>query len=180
VTRLRSKGAVSILTFSVEDGKIPLMALEDVGVFVKWIFDHPERSTGINLEMATAQVSFSDITRAFEKVTGRKAIHRRISFDDYFPTREPYPNAPANWANIENPGQATMTWRENFTAWWKFWGGGLGATRDMALLDEIYPGRIKTVEEWMRKVDYKGAIPGSVLKDRGDLMDKVKANKGKK
>ncbi|KAK5049369.1 hypothetical protein LTR84_004298 [Exophiala bonariae] len=154
-----------------EDGKIPLMALDDVGVFVKWIFDHPERSAGINLEMATDQVSFSDITSAFTRVTGRTAIHRVISFEVYLPKREPYPNAPANWAG--NPrDEATMTWRENFTAWWKFWGSGKGATRDMALLDEIYPGRIKSLEEWMRKVDYQGGKQGTVLKDIEDLLSR--------
>src|SRR5882757_3133035 len=106
------------------------MALDDVGVFVKWIFDHPEKSTGINLEMATDQVSFSDITSTFSRVTGRKGVHRVISFEEYLPKKEPYPNAPANWAT-GLPDGATMTWRENFTAWWKFWGGGKGATRDM-------------------------------------------------
>jgi len=154
-----------------EDGKIPLVALEDVGVFVKWIFDHPERSTGINLEMATDQVSWSDITAAYTKVTGKKGIHKRISFDEYLPKKEPYPNAPANWANENtDPSLVTMTWRENFTAWWKFWGQGLGATRDMALMDEIYPGRIKSVEDWMRKVGYQGGKRGSVLKDVGDVI----------
>jgi hypothetical protein len=152
------------------------MALDDVGVFVKWIFDHPERSTGINLEMATDQVSWSDITAAYEKVTGKKGIHRRVSFEEYLPRKEPYPNAPANWASTDG-SPATMTWRENFTAWWKFWGGGYGATRDMALLDEIYPGRIKTVEEWMRKVDYRGGKRGSVLKDIGDLISRAPAKR---
>lgn len=145
------------------------MALEDVGVFVKWIFDNPDHSAGINLEMATDQVSFSDIVSAFTKVTGRKAIHRVISFEEYLPKREPYPNAPANWAG-DGRDVATMTWRQNFTAWWKFWGSGMGATRDMALLDEIYPGRIKSLEEWMRKVDYQGGKQGSVLKGIGDLL----------
>ena len=161
-----------------EDGKIPLIALDDVGVYVKWIFDHPERSTGINLEVATEEVSFLDIAAAFEKVTGGKGIHRRLSFEEYLPKREPYPNAPANWANNDGT-PSTMTWRENFTAWWKFWGQGLGAGRDMALLDEIHPGRIKTVEEWMRKVDYQGGKRGTVLKDVGDVFARAAAAKGK-
>jgi hypothetical protein len=72
-----------------------------------------------------------------------------------------------------------MTWQQNFTAWWKFWGEGLGATRDMALMDEIYPGRIKTVEEWMRKVDYQGARRGTVLKGVGDLIARYEAEQKK-
>ena len=152
------------------------MALHDVGVFVKWIFDNPEKSTGIDLEMATDQVSFSDITSTFFRVTGRKGVHRVISFEEYLPKKEPYPNAPANWATGLSGG-ATMTWRENFTAWWKFWGSGKGATRNMKLLDEIYPGRIKSLEEWMRKVDYGGGKRGSVLKNSEDLPRKLAQQK---
>ena len=150
------------------------MALSDVGVFVKWIFDNPSKSTGLNLEMATEQVSFSDITAAYTRVTGKNAIHRKLPFDKYLPKHEPYPNAPANWATglDKDTAGATMSWRENFTAWWKFWGGGKGATRDMELLDEIYPGRIKTLEEWMRKNDYRGAKGGTVLKNIEDMMAK--------
>lgn len=148
---------------------MPLMALEDVGVFVKWIFDNPERSAGIDLKMATNTVSFSDIVSTYSRVTGRKAVHRVISLEEYLPKHEPYPNAPANWAG-DGKDEASMTWRENFTAWWKFWGGGNGPARDMKLLDEIVPGRIKSLEEWMRKVDYKGARRGSVLKGIEDLM----------
>ncbi len=64
-----------------------------------------------------------------------------------------------------------MSWRENFTAWWKFWGAGLGATRDMKQLDEIHPTRIKTLDEWMRKVGYQGKAK-DVLKGFEDFRAK--------
>jgi hypothetical protein len=167
----------------IENGKIPLMALSDIGPFILWILDHPSESSKLNLEMATAQVSFSDITAAYTAVTGKKAVHRVIPFEEYAPKYEPYPNAPANWASgldMERSG-ATMSWRENFRAWWKFWGEGKGATRDMALLDGIYPERIKTVEEWMRRNEYRGARRGTVLKNIGDLMAKsANSKEGKK
>jgi hypothetical protein len=73
--------------FPVENGKMPLMAVDDCGIFVQWILDNPARSTGMNLLMASAQVSWSDITAAFTKVTGRKAFHRRISWDVYGPRK---------------------------------------------------------------------------------------------
>jgi hypothetical protein len=50
----------------------------------------------------------------------------------------------------------------------------------MALMDEIYPGRIKTVEEWMRRVDYHGAKHGTVLKGIGDLVIAKKEAEQKK
>ena len=153
------------------------MALADVGVFVKWIFDHPEKSAGIDLQMTTDQVSFSEITSTVTRVTGRKAVHRVIPLEEYLPKYEPYPNAPANWAGLPSDG-SVMTWRENFTAWWKYWGEGKGATRNIALLDEIYPGRIKTLEEWLRKVDYQGGKRGSVLKDISDSISKKAKQQG--
>jgi hypothetical protein len=73
--------------FIADNGKMPLMAVDDCGVFVQFIFDNPVRFTGVNLEMGTAQVSWSDITAAFTNVTGRKAIHRRVSWDVYGPRK---------------------------------------------------------------------------------------------
>lgn len=40
------------------DGEIPLIALDDVGAYSLWIFDNPSESAGLDLEVATDQVSF--------------------------------------------------------------------------------------------------------------------------
>jgi hypothetical protein len=42
------------------------------------------------------------------------------------------------------------------------------AQRDYDMLDKIYPGRIRTVAEWMKKTGYTGEV-GSVLKDYADV-----------
>ncbi|KAL6900566.1 hypothetical protein GGI43DRAFT_427554 [Trichoderma evansii] len=152
------------------DGKIPLIALEDVGVYNLWIFDNPQESAGLDLEVATDQVSMTDIANTFTKVTGKKGVHKKLPLDEYLEFAEPYPNAPASWA--AGPGgirdKDMMTWRENFTAWWRYWSEGKGATRDMAFLDKIHPQRIKTLEEWMRTVNYDGKQRG-VIKGLDDL-----------
>lgn len=111
-----------------------------------------------------------DIAETFTRVTGKKAFHKRLPLEEYLQKAEPYPNAPANWAAGPSavPDKSAMSWRENFTAWWRFWGEGKGATRDMALLDRIHPQRIKTLEEWMRKVNYDGKQK-AVLKGAEDL-----------
>jgi hypothetical protein len=57
-----------------------------------------------------------------------------------------------------------MSWRDNFGAFWRYWGDGITPSRDTEILDRIYPSRIKTVREWMRHVGYDGTRPGSVLK----------------
>ena len=86
---------------------------------------------------------------------------------------EPYPNAPINFtvASTDTRDASVMTWRENFTAWWLFWSNGLGATRNFDLLDEINPTRIKSLEEWMRMVNYDGK-PRNVVKGLEDFRVK--------
>ncbi|OQV08882.1 hypothetical protein CLAIMM_13095 [Cladophialophora immunda] len=152
------------------DGKIPLIALDDVGPFVLWMFDNVDRSAGMDLEVATDQVSMQDIADTAARVTGRDARFVRMPMDEYLPQAEPYPGAPANWGVGPNVAtdDALMSWKDNFKAWWHYWSEGFGATRDMALLDEINPDRIKGLEAWMRKVGYDGERR-PVLKDAQDL-----------
>lgn len=154
----------------IGNGKIPLISLLDVGAYVLWIFDNIERSAGMDLEVATDQVSFQDIAEVFTRVTGKPALHVSLPMDEYMDKAEPYPNAPVNSIGGANriDDESNMTWRENFTAWWRYWSEGIGATRDFALLTEILPKRIKSLEEWMYKVDYQGKRK-SVLKDLEDL-----------
>lgn len=161
------------------DGKLPLIALRDVGSFNLWIFDHPSQSSGLDLEVATDEVSFSTIASTFTRVTGKKAEHIFVPFDDDAAGAEPYPNAFANWAAGPDAerDESVMTWRQNFKAWWKYWGEGVGATRDFGLLDRILPGRVGGLEEWMRVEGYEG-VPRAVLKGREDLKA-AREGKGK-
>ncbi|KAK5684095.1 hypothetical protein LTS10_003959 [Elasticomyces elasticus] len=138
------------------NGKIPLIALDDVGEYSLWIFNNPSDSAGLDLEVATDQISFPEIAAVFTRVTGKKGIHKRVSLEEYLPKAEPYPNAWANWSagSDVKRDESSMTWRQNFSAWWRYWSEGKGATRDMALLDRIHPNRIKSLEEWMRLKGY--------------------------
>ncbi|GAB1739373.1 hypothetical protein NU219Hw_g4335t1 [Hortaea werneckii] len=153
-----------------QNGKFPLIALEDVGQYSLWLLEHPEESTGLQLKVATDEVSFEEIAATFTKVTGKKARHERITLDEWLQHAEPFPGAPANWAAVPmaHRDESTMTFKENFGPWWKFWGEGKAEKRDFALLDRIHPGRIKNLEAWMRLVKYDGqARP--VLKGAEDL-----------
>ncbi|CZR52234.1 probable nitrogen metabolic regulation protein nmr [Phialocephala subalpina] len=160
------------------NGKIPLIALEDVGTYALWLFDHVKESAGMDLEVATEEVSFQDIVKTFTEVTGLKAAHKYVPLEEYLPLAEPYPNAPANWAADPSVtrDESSMTWRENFSAWWRFWGEGCGADRNFELLDRIHPSRIRSLAEWMQKVEYRGR-PKNILKNIADLRAKV-ADKG--
>ncbi|UQC79145.1 NmrA family protein [Colletotrichum lupini] len=136
-----------------KDGKIPLIALEDVGIYSLWLFDNLNESAGLNLEVTTDEVSFADIARIFTEVTGKKGIHKSVPFEEYAPLAEPYPGAYVNFSVGPEVArdESDMTWRQNFGAWWRFWGEGIVNKRDLELLDRIHPGRIRSLAEWMRK-----------------------------
>lgn len=153
-----------------ESGKIPLIALEDVGHYSLWLFDNLSESAGLDLKVATEEINFADIAAVFTKVTGKKGVHKYLPLEEYLPLAEPYPNAPANFVAGPNAirDDSSMTWRQNFSAWWRYWGEGLPQPRDMQLLDRIQPNRIKGLEDWMRKVEYTGQ-QRNILKGIEDL-----------
>lgn len=92
-------------------------------------------------------------------MTGEPAIYRSLTEDEYFGNM-----GGGMWkvghsvANKEDP--TLLTFRKNFGGWWQLWrdsGDNKGViVRDYAFLNEILPSRVKSVEEWMRKVGYKG------------------------
>ncbi|KAL3492778.1 hypothetical protein BJX62DRAFT_224355 [Aspergillus germanicus] len=169
----REGGEVFVWENPAADGKIPLIALDDVGAYSLWLFDNPTKAAGLNLEVATEQVTFAEIAQTFTRVTGKTGIHKRIPLDEYLPKAEPYPGAYSNWTvPLDAPrDEAFVSWRENFSAWWRYWGEGKEATRDMAMLDRVHPGRIRSLEEWMRAKGYDGRARG-VLKDIHDFKSK--------
>lgn len=139
-------------------GAMPLVSLENLGKYAKWIFEHPDRSAGLDLGVAIAHVTGAEIATAFEAVTGKKSKYQDVPLKDalaVFPKGKIGANG--------SPGYDDPTLRtpaEHFGPWWTIFqesGGNTGLwARDYGVLDEIMPDRIKTVEEWMRKVNYDG------------------------
>ncbi|KAF5009458.1 hypothetical protein FDECE_4341 [Fusarium decemcellulare] len=164
-----------------KDGKIPLIALEDIGFYSLWLFDNPQESAGLDLEVATDEVSFADIARIFTEVTGKRGVHNHVPFDEYAPSIEPFPGAYVNFGADPSTvrDESDMTWRRNFSAWWRFWGEGIVGPRDMDLLDRIHPDRIKSLAEWMRKTGYDGQ-PKPILKGLEDYREKLRASSAAK
>ena len=149
------------------DGAVPHVSLQDCGYYARWIFDHPERSNGVNLEVAIADLTYTEIAEAFTTVTGHPAHYVDTSLEDYW-------NGPLNGLadqpagyNADPNDKATMTFRDNFTGFWNLWKHGI-ITRDYALLDEIHPTRIRSAEQWFRRDDQRGRDLG-----KGSLWDRV-------
>jgi hypothetical protein len=157
----------------LEEGSVVHVALEDCGYYVRWLFDNPSRASGMNLAVAIAHIPYSELAAAFEKVTGHPAQYIDTPPDEYFSTgaMAAMADQPAGY-NAAQDDPATMSYRNNFTGFWNMWkhsGGNKGVIkRNYALLDEIFPGRTKSAEEWFRKEDERGRKVGL-----GGLWDRV-------
>lgn len=159
----------------LSDGAVPEVALDDCGYYVKWLFDNPERADGMNLDVAIEHATYTEVARAFSAVTGKPARYIDTSFDDYF-AAVPLPDDAPTGYNADPSDPATMSYRENFTGWWNLWrhsANNKGVVRkDYAVLDEIHPNRIRTVEEWFRREDERGRALGL-----GTLWERVQPEK---
>lgn len=150
------------------DGAVPHVALEDCGYYVRWLFDHPERANGIDLEVAVDHIAYADLAAAFEKVTGHPARYIDTDLDTYFrdgPLSR-IADAPAGY-NADPNDTSTMNVRDNFTGFWNLWKYGV-VKRDYGLLDEVHPNRIRSAEEWFRREDELGRALG-----QGGLWERV-------
>ena len=124
------------------DGAVPHVALEDCGYYARWLFDHPERANGMNLEVAIADLTYTDIAAAFEKVTGHPARYIDTDLRHYWngplkragrPARR-LQRRPQRQEHHELPRQLHRL-LERLEA--------RKISRDYALLDEIHPNRIR-------------------------------------
>ncbi|OQD81632.1 hypothetical protein PENANT_c026G11844 [Penicillium antarcticum] len=144
------------------NGLVPFVHLEDLGHYVHWIFSNPDQSAGLNVKVAMEHVSYEYLAATFTKVTGRPAIYRNISFDEFFTAGPLSSIAEVKLGPQKDQDDPTLlSYRENFTAWWKLYqraGNDRNILkRDYEFLDRIFPERVRTVEDWMRKIDYTGA-----------------------
>ena len=177
---------ILIIRHFTEDGEVAHVALSDCGAYVRWLLDNPSRANGMDLEVAIAHMSYSEIAAAFAKVTGKQARYVSVSFPEYFKTfggRESFMSVlknprmglvsklrfgfsfstkqPSSY-NADPADPATLSFETNFTGFWNIWRASKGnkgvIQRDYGLLDEIHPNRIKSAEEWFRKEAEKGDL----------------------
>ncbi|KAJ9609172.1 hypothetical protein H2200_006944 [Cladophialophora chaetospira] len=159
--------------FPLGDGAVVHVSLDDCEHYVRWIFDHPERSNGLDLEVAIDHIHYKDLAAAFQKVTGKPARYEDIDIDTLWNTGRNKQLANTGGGYNSDPKDPSfMTYRQNFTGFfnmWKYSGGNKGVIRrDYKLLDEIHPNRIKSAEEFFRREDERARASG-----QGSLWDRV-------
>jgi hypothetical protein len=139
-------------------GAMPLVSLDDLAQYTKWMFEHPQGSAGLVLGIAIAHVTGAETAAAFETVTGKKARYEDVPLQELLDALPPGKIGARSSPGYDDPTLRTAA--EHFGPWWGIFrdtGGNTGCwQRDYALLDKIMPDRIRTVEEWMRKEQYDG------------------------
>jgi len=81
---LKREDGTFVFAKPVGKGYVSMIALDDLAFYVNWIFTHPEKSAGIDLAVATEDVTWAYLVNTFTEVTGIKAVNPDISAEDYF------------------------------------------------------------------------------------------------
>ncbi|KAF7348833.1 NmrA-like family protein [Mycena venus] len=153
-----------VFTAPIGEGVVPFAELTTYGKYVRWAFDNPSRSVGKRITLPTYPTTLKGVAEAFEKVTGKKAIAKDVTQDEWFEAAKSYVDPDAKQPTeipVALEGDDTrFTFRQSFGAWWNIWKAlrpDVEETRNaQELADEIYPDRFKSVEDWMHATGYTG------------------------
>lgn len=158
----READGVYVFRAPLANGAVPFVHLDDLGPYVHWILSHPTESAGLNLKVAIEHVSYAHLVDSFTRVTGETAVYENPSIEEYF-AEGPFTPVAEVKLGAQTAGEddtSLLTYRDNFSAWWRLYQGSGGnkglIRRDYEFLDRIFPDRVKSVEQWMRKVVYTG------------------------
>ncbi|KAI1080105.1 NAD(P)-binding protein [Whalleya microplaca] len=165
---LNVEDGIATWRLPLSTGAIPLTALDDCGVYAKWLFDHPHLASGLNIPASISHISGASLASAFATTTGHPGRYIDTSPEDFFASWRAYGDVQPAGYNADPADPATMSLRDNFAGFWAVWrasgageGGEGGVSRkDYALLDEIHPGRIRSAEEWFRREHERGVKAG--------------------
>ena len=94
----------------IANGHVPFIALQDIGWWARYSFDHRDEVSRKDLEVASEVVDYKQVIEAFTRVTGKKAVHIHIPINEWL---DLWPNPDNILAHEAGPG--TTTFRQNFS-----------------------------------------------------------------
>ncbi|TFY82547.1 hypothetical protein EWM64_g1467 [Hericium alpestre] len=145
----------------LDAGPVALMALDDLAWWVRYTFSNISNSSAQDFTIASDEVNFPDFVEKFQRVIGKPAVHKITTPEGWFDIVAD-PDQPV--AMLNTRGDGTTTVRQNFTAWWHFWRESARLWPvDMQWVRSVHPGSL-SVEDWMRKSGWDGALDLSTLK----------------
>ncbi|KIY52518.1 nmrA-family protein [Fistulina hepatica ATCC 64428] len=160
----RADGTI-VFASGVGNGHVAMIALDDLGWWARYTFDHRAETSGRELEIASDMVGWDYLVATFTKFTGLPAVYRRQTISEWWNNFLPE-CVDAPLAIELDDG---ITCRENFSAFWSLWRDDV-VERDMDWIRGVHPGTLN-IETWMRENDYTGDIKvgqGNILKNADD------------
>jgi hypothetical protein len=150
-------------TMPLGTGSVPFVHLDDFGRYVSWTLSHPDQSSRLTLGTAIAHISGRDLAAAYTAVTGQTATYTDVPIGEWLTTQfSKLPQGIDTKVGVQSTTDQdtlTLTFGQNFTNWWNLYRASAGneglIKRDYALLDTILPDRVRSAEEWFRKVNYE-------------------------
>ncbi|GJE91038.1 NmrA/HSCARG family protein [Phanerochaete sordida] len=152
-----------VFAFPAGKGHVPMVALEDIGFFTRYSFDHRAEVSGQDLEIASEMATLEGTVAAFTRVTGQPAVAVHLPLEEWFGL---WKDADYPVARERTRGDGSTTWKQNFTAFWNLYRDDV-ITRDMDWVRKINPDGM-TLEKWMKKNNYTGQLDPRLLKGGED------------
>lgn len=143
------------------EGEIPLIALDDLGWWSRYIFDNAQTTTGRHLEIASHVATFPQIVEIFKSVTGLPAEYKPASMDEYFSL---WNGDQFTYASGVPNGTGTI-WESNMRGFFAMWRDNI-VKRDMDWIKSVHPP--VTLDKWMRDTKYEGIPKMGLLKSIED------------
>jgi hypothetical protein len=146
-----------VFSFPLGGGQFPLIALADLGIFARIIFEDRSKWSGKSLNVTSQFVTGDEIANTLTKSTGIPAVYKPCTGEEWV-SRIPWASHPvAKW----DPTGPTN--RDNWLMWWRAYEDDLLLQeRDMDRLRSINPA-LRTLETWMNENKYDGR-PKSLLR----------------
>ncbi|TRM68603.1 hypothetical protein BD626DRAFT_396056 [Schizophyllum amplum] len=144
----------------IEDGRMPMIALDDLGWWARYTLDNRCTTSGAELRVASDMVGWDDLAATFARVTGQPAVHVPLIIDDWLACLIGHDRL------VANEGGTTTTIADSFSGFWSLWRDRL-VQRDMEWVRSVYPGT-HSLEMWMRETGYTGRIGSNALKNAED------------
>ncbi|KAJ7082823.1 hypothetical protein C8R43DRAFT_1175245 [Mycena crocata] len=150
---VRKDGTV-VFAAPIEDSQVPMLTLKDMGWWARWTFDHRAETSGCEVNIASDPVGWEYLVKTFTKVTGKPAVFKRQTIDEWWQNFDQRAVDEQTAANERTTAEGALSIRQNFTAVWRVLRDGV-IKKDFDWIRSVHP-ESDTVEQWMRQSDYQG------------------------
>jgi len=157
----KDKDGVYDFRFPVGEGGFPLISVDDMGYYTRWVVENPDKSVGMNLKLGVEHATPKRLAEAYTEATGKPAKGTSISIDEWFNEVgwTQYKEHKMGSSTAGANDKTLLTVYDSFSNWWRVYQtsppdqSGL-IRRDYRQLDEIHPKRVRNFAEWMKSVNY--------------------------